>query len=195
MKENTTKAIKPADENEGSSFDLQPFLENDLLLLRPLKEEDFEDLFRVASDPDIWEQHPAKDRSQRNGFRHFFADAMSSKGAFAVIDKKKGEIIGSTRFHRVKETGKAIEIGWTFLARHYWGGVYNRSMKELMIVYAFQFVENILFYINEKNIRSQKAIEKLGGKQIFTLEGYNLEVKPASSVIYLINKKNWESKK
>lgn len=180
------------DENEGPFFDLQPLLENDLLLLRPLKNEDFEDLFSVASDPHIWEQHPAKERSDRNGFKQFFTEAMNSNGAFVVIDKKTGIIIGSTRFHRIKETGNAIEIGWTFLARQYWGGVYNRSMKESMIVYAFQFVEHILFYINENNIRSQKAVEKLGGKQIFTLDGYNLEVKPASSVIFLISKKEWQ---
>src|SRR5437867_2338673 len=105
-------------------FDLQPKLENELLLLRPLREEDFENLYKVASDPLIWEQHPAKDRCERDVFELFFRDAMKSSGAFVVIDKKLGQIIGSTRFHAVKETENAIEIGWTFLARKYWGGYY-----------------------------------------------------------------------
>src|SRR5712672_2588722 len=100
-----------------SHFDLQPNLENHLLILRPLKEKDFENLYKVASDPLIWEQHPEKDRCQKKVFEIFFSEAVNSAGAFAVIDKRTGQIIGSTRFHLVKETENAIEIGWTFLAR------------------------------------------------------------------------------
>ena len=173
-------------------FDLQPKLENELLLLRPLSDEDFEDLYKVASDPLIWEQHPAKDRCERNVFELFFKDAIASAGAFAVIDKKIGHIIGSTRFHAVKETKNAIEIGWTFLARKYWGGFYNSSMKRLMMEWAFQFVDNILFYIDEKNVRSQRAIEKIGGERIIALEGAVLEGRPGASVIYQITKKKWD---
>ena len=171
------------------NFNLQPYLENNLLILRPLLEEDFENLYKVASDPLIWEQHPAKNRCQRNVFEAFFKEAIESKGAFVVIDKKTGGVIGSTRFNPVKETDNAIEIGWTFLARQHWGGYYNRSMKLLMIDYAFNFVENIIFYINENNIRSQKAVEKMGGERIVQLENQPLESRVDSTVIYKINKK------
>jgi len=174
-----------------ASFDLQPVLENDLLALRALRGDDFEAIYNVASDPLIWEQHPAKDRCERAVFEIFFKEALLSQGAFAVIDKKTEKIIGSTRFHLIKETQNAIEIGWTFLAREYWGGYYNMSMKYLMMEYAFNFVENILFYIGEKNIRSQKAVEKVGGKRITTLEGVVLEARPATAVIYNIDKKSW----
>jgi len=147
------------------NFNLQPTMENDLLILRPLCKEDFENLYRVASDPLIWEQHPAKDRCERKVFEVFFKEAIESKGAFAVIDKKTSEIIGSTRFFQVKETQNAIEIGWTFLARQYWGGEYNKSMKVLLMDYAFGFLENIIFFINENNIRSQKAVKNLEEKE------------------------------
>jgi len=170
------------------TFDLQPYLENDLLILKPLREDDFEDLYKVASDPLIWEQHPAKDRCQRAIFEAFFKEAMDSKGAFAVIDKKTGEIIGSTRFYPVKETQNAIEIGWSFLARKYWGGHYNKSMKMLLLTYAFDFVENVLFLIHENNFRSQKAVEKLGGERILQLEGRFLTTPSKSTVIYGIKK-------
>lgn len=170
------------------SFDLQPNLENDLLILRPLREEDVENLYQVASDPLIWEQHPTKNRSERGGFEVFFKEAMESKGAFVVIDKKTEKIIGSTRFYAVKTTQNAIEIGWTFLARQYWGGQYNQSMKHLLMDYAFNFVENIVFYIHEHNFRSQKAVEKLGGQRITHLENQPMEIKSASSVIYLVTK-------
>ncbi|MGB8194268.1 MAG: GNAT family N-acetyltransferase, partial [Chitinophagaceae bacterium] len=146
-----------------TQFDRQPTLENDLLILRPLKEDDFEDLYAVASDPLIWEQHPQKDRCKREVFEGFFKEAMESGGAFAVIDQKTNQMIGSTRFKPVKESDNAIEIGWTFLARTYWGGNYNRSMKNLLINYAFNLVEHVLFYVHGNNTRSRKAVEKIGG--------------------------------
>ena len=177
-----------------SNFDLQPTLEDDILTLTPLKEEDLDDLYNVASDPLIWEQHPSKDRCQRDVFELFFKDAMASGGAFAIIDKTTGEIIGSTRFHSIKEIENAIEIGWTFLAREYWGGQFNKAMKILMIDHAFHFVDNVLFYIDENNFRSQKAVEKMGGKRITALNGVTLEKRPNASVIYHIPKKSWKEK-
>ena len=174
-----------------TTVDLQPTLQDDLLFLKPLTQEDLEGLYDVASDPLVWEQHPAKNRYERDVFELFFNDAMTSGGAFAVIDKRTNKIIGSTRFHRVNESENAIEIGWTFLARKYWGGRYNRSMKKLMIDWALQFVDNILFYIDENNIRSQKAVEKIGGERIFVIDGTPLEVRPNASVIYTISKKKW----
>ena len=170
------------------SFYLQPILENDLLILRPLGPDDFEYLYEVASDPGIWEQHPEKNRYEREVFRVFFDKGIESKGAFAVISKKTREIIGSTRFYPVKETQNAIEIGWTFLARKFWGGDYNKSMKLLLMDYAFHFVENIIFCIHENNIRSRRAIEKLGGERITQLENQVLEARTPGTVIYKINK-------
>jgi N-acetyltransferase len=171
------------------TFNLQPTLENELLLLRPLQEADFENLFKVASDPLIWEQHPAKDRRDREGFTVFFDHGIAAKSAFAVIDKKTGEIIGTSRYNAVPETENAIEIGWTFLARAYWGGTYNQSMKKLMMDYAFQYVDNILFFINEKNWRSRKAVEKIWGVRIVALEGKMIDPRSSVGVVYKVSKK------
>jgi RimJ/RimL family protein N-acetyltransferase len=143
-------------------FNLQPHLKGDLVELRPLKSEDWDHLFSVASDPLIWEQHPESDRYKEDVFRIFFKDALESPGAFVVIDAQTREIIGSTRFHGYDPKKSEIEIGWTFLARKYWGGRYNREMKELMLAHAFKFVENVVFFVGENNIRSQRATEKIG---------------------------------
>ena len=144
------------------SFDLQPHLKGKLIELRPIAPEDWNDLFAVASDPLIWEQHPESDRYKEDVFKVFFKDALESGGAFVVIDTKNKRIIGSTRFHGYDPEKSEVEIGWTFLARKYWGGRYNREMKQLMLGHAFQFVENVVFYVGENNIRSQKATEKIG---------------------------------
>jgi|SRR5580692_9368692 RimJ/RimL family protein N-acetyltransferase len=144
-------------------FDLQPILEGNLLRLRPLRHEDWDALYAVASDPLIWEQHPASDRHKEEVFREFFRGALESGGAFIVIDAKNGNAIGSSRFHGYDKEKNEIEIGWTFLARSYWGGIYNREMKQLMLRHAFKFVNRVIFSVGPRNLRSQKAMEKIGG--------------------------------
>jgi RimJ/RimL family protein N-acetyltransferase len=144
-------------------FDLQPILEGNLLRLRPLRHEDWDALYAVASDPLIWEQHPASDRHKEEVFREFFRGALESGGAFIVIDAKNGNAIGSSRFHGYDKEKNEIEIGWTFLARSYWGGIYNREMRQLMLRHAFKFVNRVIFSVGPRNLRSQKAMEKIGG--------------------------------
>jgi Acetyltransferases, including N-acetylases of ribosomal proteins len=148
------------------AFDLQPTLEGESLRLRPLREDDWEALYAAASDPLIWEQHPASDRYQEQVFREYFREAMECGGAFAIIDRKTEQIIGSTRFIGYNEKQSEIEIGYTFLARAYWGGVYNREMKDLLLRHAFQFVRHVVFVVGQENLRSQKAMEKIGGVRV-----------------------------
>ena len=145
------------------SFELQPVLGGDLLTLRPLRAEDFDGLYAVASDPLIWEQHPDKTRSDPAGFRKFFDEAMASGGALIAIDNATGAVIGSSRFHAYAAEADEVEIGWTFLARTHWGGRYNGEMKRLMLTHAFRFVGRVVFLVGPTNIRSQRAVERIGG--------------------------------
>jgi RimJ/RimL family protein N-acetyltransferase len=149
-------------------FELQPTLKGELVELSPLREEDFDELYAVASDPLIWEQHPVSDRYQEAVFREFFRGGMESGGAFLVRDCKDGRVIGSSRFCGYDEGRSEIEIGWTFLARSHWGGVYNREMKHLMLRHAFRFVNSVVLLVGPQNMRSQKAVEKIGGVRIGT---------------------------
>jgi len=125
----------------------------------------------VASDPLIWEQHPASDRYREDVFREFFREALETGSAFVVIDRKTDRIIGSSRYHLIDQQGfdrseSVVEIGWTFLARAYWGGNYNGELKRLMLDHAFRFVERVVFVIGVTNFRSQKALEKIGGVRV-----------------------------
>ena len=148
-------------------FDIQPTnLQNELISLEPLQSADFERLYNVASDRLIWEQHPNKNRYKRAVFENYFKGAIESKGAFLFIDKLTGEPIGSSRFCKFDPVDNSIEIGYTFFSRKCWGKAYNQSAKQLMINYAFQFVNTIIFHIGACNIRSQKAIQKIGGIKI-----------------------------
>jgi RimJ/RimL family protein N-acetyltransferase len=145
------------------SFDLQPILKGELLELRPLRAEDFPELYAVACDPLIWEQHPQSDRYREEVFRGFFRDALESGGALIALDSGDGRAIGSSRYYGYDEETSEIEIGWTFLARSHWGGRYNGEMKQLMLRHAFQFVKWVIFRIGPQNLRSQRAVEKIGG--------------------------------
>lgn len=165
----------------------QPVLEDGLLLLRPLRSDDFEPLFRVAADPLLWEQHPAKERSTREGFEKFFAEALQTGMALVVIDRSTGEIIGTSRYNRVPESDQTIEIGWTFIARSHWGGQYNRALKKLMLDYAFQHIKQVLFFIHRDNLRSRKAVEKIGGALVTHIDGVKIDTRSEENVVYAIS--------
>ena len=104
-------------------IDLQPTLHGSLLELRPLREDDWDALYAVASDPLIWAQHPAKDRYQEDVFREFFRVALGTRAALVAIERQTGQIIGSSRYHGHDAAELKIEIVWTLLARATWGGV------------------------------------------------------------------------
>ncbi len=168
---------------------LQPTLANEFVQIVPLKESDFEALFAVASDELLWEQHPEKERFKESVFQEFFNVAIASNAAFKVIDVKTGNTIGSSRYYEYYESEKSVAIGYTFIDRKYWATSYNRALKNLMINYAFQFVDTILFHVGETNFRSQKAVEKLGA--IHTETNLNNE-SGKTNFTFALTKNNWK---
>jgi RimJ/RimL family protein N-acetyltransferase len=169
-------------------FELQPHLAGELVELRPLAPGDWPALSRAASDPLIWEVHPASDRWKTEVFREYFDTGIASGGAFAVIDCKTGAIIGSSRYSNYKPDDSEIEIGSTFLARSHWGGVYNGEMKRLMLRHAFRFVDTVVFRIGATNSRSRRAIEKIGGVLTDRREVINLHGQEIEHVVYAIGR-------
>jgi RimJ/RimL family protein N-acetyltransferase len=154
-------------------MDLQPTLRGPRVILRPLLEDDFESLFAAASDPLIWAIHPEPNRYQRPVFQTFFDRAIASKGAFAAIDTRTEEIIGSSRYYGLD--GRTVKIGYTFLVRKYWGINFNQEMKQLMLDYAFRHVDTVKFEVGETNFRSRRALEKIGAR---FLENTVIDQKP-----------------
>jgi RimJ/RimL family protein N-acetyltransferase len=165
-------------------FELQPILKSEILELRPLHTGDFDALYAVASDPLLWEQHPNSDRYKLDVFRKFFDEALESGGALIVVDRKDDRVIGSSRFHCYDLVRSEIEIGWTFLARSHWGGVYNGELKRMMLAHAFKFVDNVIFFVGSTNLRSQRAMEKIGGVRA----GTKLDPNGRESFIYRITR-------
>ena len=144
-------------------MDRQPVLEGARVTLRPTRPDDWEEMFAVAADPEIWAQHPFHNRWQEPVFRQFFAEMLASGGGLTIVDKTTGAIIGASRYDFHDPARDEIEIGWTFLARAYWGGVYNREIKRLMLDHIHQYVSSAVFVVGENNLRSRRAMEKIGG--------------------------------
>ncbi|WP_210489029.1 GNAT family N-acetyltransferase [Rufibacter aurantiacus] len=172
-------------------FSIQPVLENERVILYPLQEEDFEALYNTASDPKIWEQHPNKNRWQQDIFRTFFDGAMQSQGAFKIVDKASGDVIGSTRFYGYNEQDNSILIGYTFYVTSSWGKGINLAVKGMMLDYIFQFVSKVFFHIGAKNIRSQIAITRLGADKVAEEEVAYFGEASQLNFVYEISKGKW----
>jgi RimJ/RimL family protein N-acetyltransferase len=152
-------------------FDIQPIdLQNNLIKLVPLHENDFNELYQVACDPLIWEQHPNKNRYKKEVFQNYFEGAILSKSAFFIREATTNEAIGSSRYYDYDLEKNSIKIGYTFIGRKFWGNGYNKALKKVMLDYAFQYVDSVLFEVGANNIRSQKAMEKIGGIKIDEIE-------------------------
>jgi RimJ/RimL family protein N-acetyltransferase len=148
-------------------MDRQPVLEGDLLLLRPLVEADWDALYAVASDPAIWAVHPSHDRWREPVFRTFFDEALAGGGALAIIDKSTGAVIGSSRYGAPEAEGSGeIEIGWSFLARAYWGKGYNAEFKGLMLDHALASFGTVTFQVGIDNTVSRRAMANMGGRLV-----------------------------
>lgn len=173
------------------SFELQPTITNELIKITPLKEDDFDELYTVASDPLLWEQHPNKNRYQLEVFRNFFKGAIESKGAVIVHEVASGKVIGNSRYYDFDEENNSITIGYTFISRDCWGKNYNWALKKLMFDHAFQFVDKIILHIGSTNFRSQKSIEKIGAKKtgVLDIAYYGEPIK--TNFVYEVKKEDW----
>lgn len=174
-------------------MDRQPVLEGQRVILRPLTEADREPLYRVASDPLLWEQHPANDRWKPEVFRAYFDEGLNAGGALAVAERASGRIIGSSQYRPTRHDPDAIEIGWTFIAREFWGGAINREVKRLMLRHALASVPRVLFRVGESNWRSRKAMEKIGGGLTDMVEQPEHGTTATRHVIYEITRDSFAS--
>lgn len=174
-------------------FDFQPELLGPNVTVRPIAVPDWQEMYQAASDPLIWEQHPAVTRYQEPVFRRYFDEAIASGSAFTIIDRASGRIIGTSRYSDIDSLTNEIEIGWTFLTREFWGGSCNQEVKSLMLEHAFRFVDVVLFFVAEGNIRSQRAVQKLGAiaRQEIFFRDNNAE---APYRVSAVSKTQWQAR-
>ena len=169
-------------------FDFKPTLKGPRVIVRPIQEDDWEGMLAAAANPKVWAFHPVTDRYKEPIFRVFFDDAIASGKAFTFVDVQTGRIIGSSRFNDLDEELGEIEIGWTFLDFHFWGGSYNAEIKKLMLKHAFKFVDTVVFWVGDTNIVSMRAMEKIKGVKRSQVKGRVLNGINYPHIIYEIRK-------
>jgi RimJ/RimL family protein N-acetyltransferase len=140
----------------------QPVLTGEMVTLRPSVAEDYDALYAVASDPLLWDQHPAHDRWQEPVFRAFFDEGLAGGGMLTIRDTARGAVIGSSRYGPHDAHADEVEIGWTFFARTCWRQGHNREAKRMMIDHMLPQVAAVLFHVGQDNHRSRAAVEALG---------------------------------
>lgn len=174
------------------NFSLHPELHGERVTLYSLQAPDFDAVYGAANDPEVWAQHPNKDRWKKEVFQTFFEGALQSGGAFKIVDNHSGKVIGSTRFYDYDAEEKTILIGYTFFAKAFWGKGYNKAVKQLMLDYAFQFADRVLLHIGAQNFRSQISISRLGARKIGEEEVAYYGEPPKLNFVYEIKKADWE---
>ena len=175
---------------DWASANWQPTLEGPVLRLRALQAQDWDALYGVASDPLIWAQHPDSNRWQQVEFEAFFANALAGGGALLIADRQTGKVLGSSRYYEWDASQRSVAVGYTFLARTCWGGGVNGELKALMLDHAFAWVDRVWFHVGPNNLRSRKAMEKIGATYAHTAQRTGQGIsRPA--VFYYIDRADW----
>ena len=126
-------------------------LENEIVKLRQTKKEDFDKLFKLAGNKEIWNQHSNKDRYKKRVFLEYFNQGLKNEfGSLVIISKLDKKIAGWTRLYDFDENSPKVKIGYTFLGKPYWGTNINYNSKKLILNHLFSFLEHVCFDIFEK---------------------------------------------
>lgn len=94
----------------------------------------------------------------------FWATAALTGGLLMVLENQTGHCIGSSRFYQWNPADRSVVIGYTFLVTRHWGGPTNTELKNLMLEHAFKTASSVWFHIGSENLRSRRAVEKLGAR-------------------------------
>ena len=175
-------------------------LEDNIVKLIPLEHSHTDLLWPVAQQVDLY-KFGSSDVSTLINLKEYISNALKADNviAFAIYDKRTSSYVGSTRFGNIDTKNKVLHIGWTWISPATLGTGLNHKMKFLMLSYAFEHLgfEKVELRIDERNIKSRKAVEKLGA----SLEGIlrkNVTTKNnfrRSSCCYGILKEEWPTLK
>ncbi|MEO1680024.1 MAG: GNAT family N-acetyltransferase [Pseudomonadota bacterium] len=174
-----------------ADFDPQPVLTGDAFRLRPMAAGDLDPLFAVAGEPELWAQHPARERWRHEVFAPYFEFLLGTGTTLVFEDRARGDLAGCSRYYDVPDQPSDIAIGFTMLGRAWWGGASNRAIKTLMLGHAFASYQLVWFHIAPENIRSQRGTAKLGAVHDYDAV-LDLGTGPAELQCWRLPREVWE---
>ena len=140
-------------------------LETDRLMLRPWRETDAEDLYRLARDPDVgpsagWLPHTSVEHS-----REIIRTILSKPTVWAVC-KKDGQLIGNIHLDfasPLRERDNECELGY-WLGKPFWGQGLMTEAAQALLRYAFDTLDVPAVWCGyyDGNDRSRRVQKKLG---------------------------------
>lgn len=154
-------------------------LENDHVLLRPIRPEDRPSLLAIALDPEIWRYFVVRITTAAD-FDAFFDAGLADQRAgrrvvYHITDKRSGSAAGSMSFGNLAEPDGRLEIGWSWLGREFRGRGVNRWAKFLMLEHAFERMgaERVEFKTDRLNVQARRALCNIGAREEGTLRSFN----------------------
>lgn len=181
-------------------------LKGDHVYLEQLQQQHVPEIKVLIKDERLWEftRTLIIDDTFDEQFEKYMAQAFDPKGmgnqySFVMKQTAGDRIIGMTRYYYYEPKDKRIAIGYTWYIPEVWGKVYNKECKLLLLRYAFEELElnRVEFHVAHKNIRSQKAVLKIGGVHEGILRNYAIQ--PDGSIrhtyVFSIAKEEWPEKK
>ncbi|MHA7131866.1 GNAT family N-acetyltransferase [Algoriphagus namhaensis] len=151
-------------------------LENDQVLLRPLRRQDFALLHDIAQQADLWDYF-THDLSRLENFQIWSQDHFDGKRLqFVLLDKSKNQLAGSSGFGNFSARDQRVEIGWTWLGKEFQGKDLNSAVKKLMLAYAFEQagMKRVEFKTDVLNLPARQALKKLGAIEEGVLRSHTL---------------------
>ncbi len=175
-------------------------LQNTNVRLEPLNTEHADALAELVTDGNLWELVVTSAPEPKNS-QKYIQNALNTADrlAFAVIDKKTNNLIGTTSYHDILANVKRLEIGYTFYGKSYWRSHVNTNCKLLLLTHAFETLawQTVGWRTDNLNHRSQRAIERLGAKKDGTIRGHALrrDGTVRDTVMYSMTKAEWADAK
>ncbi|MHA4961683.1 GNAT family N-acetyltransferase [Bacillus subtilis] len=178
-------------------------LTGELIRVVPMDKSHIQGLYEAAKDENIW-AHLPKTITTLHDMEAFVEEALQTKECgtefpFVIIHRESGKIVGTTRFLYMSSASRSLEIGWTWFHPSVWGTSVNSECKYLLLQYCFERLNTIRvqFKTDERNIRSQKAIERLGAVKEGILRNQMIRKDGTfrNSLFYSLIDRDWPSVK
>ncbi|MCY8517526.1 GNAT family N-acetyltransferase [Bacillus atrophaeus] len=175
-------------------------LTGDHVQIVPMEKRHIEGLYDISKHENMWTHLPKTIRTLEE-MESFVEEALIEQEngrqcPFVILLRQTGKVIGSTRFLDISDKSRNLEIGWTWLTPSVWGSNINTECKYLLLKYCFEELNviRVQFKTDEQNLRSQKAIERIGGIREGVLRNHMIRKDGSyrNSVFYSIIKSEWE---
>ena len=174
-------------------------LENEFIALQPIEKHHVEALYAVAQHEEIW-THMSDQLTSLQAVEDYVDNALQERQQgvsykFVIFHKASNHVIGSTSFLDISAAHKRIEIGSTWLTPSYWRTEVNTMCKYLLLQYCFEQLQlqRVQIKTGHENIRSQRAIERLGASKEGILRNHMRlrDGRIRHTVMYSITNEEW----